>query len=166
MRLTFLFFISCIVISCHQVVMEKDVLRKDGKVILRETKRAFTGDVISKFQGGNVSSKFSYENGALLGKWYTKGFEGEIIQEGEYISCDNDLLAVIKKETGKDFCLLSLWKEDTNTFVTLDIECSKVLPDSFFLYINNKYLKRYDKRKSEIRVLNGDSILVTKTYEH
>lgn len=126
--------------------MEKDILRKDGKVILRETKRHFTGDVISKFHSGNVSGKFSYENGALLGKWHTKGFEGEIIQEGEYICCDHDLLAVIKKETDKEFCSLSLWKEDNNTFVTLDIECSKVLPDSFFFYIGNKYLEKYDKK--------------------
>lgn len=33
MRVTFLVFISCTVISCRQVVMEKDILRKDGMAI-------------------------------------------------------------------------------------------------------------------------------------
>lgn len=154
------FFVSC----RPTTVTEDELVYQHGIMVLKKSQEPFTGDLIARRKSGRTSYKFSYENGVAKGNWYTKGYEGEIIQEGVYIDCDPDLVDFIKKETGSDSCSLDLWTEAPVTFVTLGVKSSVALNDTAFALVYSKYLKKYQREYTEIKIYDGDSILASRTF--
>lgn len=160
------FLLLCLFfVSCRTTVTEDKVSYEQGVMVLKSSRKPFTGDVISTFENSSkISNKVSYQDGIAKGNWFSKGYYGEIIHEGVYIDCDPDLSAFIKKETGSDLCSLSLWVEDDNTLATLDIQSSIILNDAAFALVYSKYLRKYNREYTEINIRNGDSILASRSY--
>lgn len=148
-------------ISCNREVNEGMVIYKNQKIYLKSTGELFTGRLIRRFDNGRIASLLTYKDGIANGKWYTKGFDEEIIQEGEYLD-----LKSIKLETINGFVLssLSLWTEGDNTFVTMDLLCEEnkgKLDSSQYEWIYNKNLSQYKRKYSEIKLFKNDSLIDT-----
>lgn len=148
-----------LLLSCKSEVNDDMITYENNKAYLTSTRKPYTGEVITKFNIGGVSSLFTYKDGLLNGRWYTKGYNDEIIQEGEYL----DVKTVnIKPINGVDFNSLSLWKEGSNTFVTLDLvskEKDIKLNDEQFELIIRDNLLSYEGMYFEVRLFDKDSLL-------
>src|SRR5687767_10252272 len=95
--------IVMIFISCNREVNEDMVTYKDQRTYLKSTGKLFTGRVTRRFDNGRIASLLTYKDGVPNGKWYTNGFDGEEIQEGEYLDLNS-----IKIDTIKGFVFNSL----------------------------------------------------------
>jgi hypothetical protein len=139
------------------------VTYKDQKTYLKSTGKLFTGRVIRKFDNGIIASMVTYKNGMPNGKWYTNGFDEELIQEGEYLD-----LKSVKLESVNGFIpsSLSLWTEGDNAFVTLEMLCGEnkgKLESSQYEWLYNKNISHYKRKYSEIKLFRNDSLIDTYT---
>ncbi len=150
----------CVVFGCRSTVEEDEVYSLKGKMMLVKSNKPFSGKVTYRFSNGKESSMFTYRNGYLDGDWYTKGFEGEKIQEGKYISCSKELCTAIEQSFGKSNYAISLWNEGDVSFITLYINNPSIdnRDNNTFQRIYINFLRRYKRDYNEIYTYQHDSM--------
>lgn len=76
-------------LACSPTKVSIDELSlKESRYFYLHSKQPYTGEAISKFDNGKISSMIKFKNGVPDGKWFAYGYKGEIIQEGYYHSID------------------------------------------------------------------------------
>ncbi|MCB0429970.1 MAG: hypothetical protein H6585_08480 [Flavobacteriales bacterium] len=151
----------CFLACTYPRVGENEIVRIGNLICLKSDSTPYTGELVEHFSNGEVSSSFHYKDGMQSGTWRIYGFQGEVIQEGEYVR-DPEVASILKNHVAFDTYSLSRWKEGDVNFVTLDIHIKRNDELPFDSLSNTIYMEVRDRLETgnvEILFSGGDSIL-------
>ncbi len=84
MKVNYLIIWLFLFVSCSNLNIT-DKLELHNGVYCSTSDVPFSGQLITRFENGNISNVTNFDKGIPSGKWFVYGYKKEIIQNGEYI---------------------------------------------------------------------------------
>lgn len=120
MKSIYFFLISLFFLGCNDPTLNDDLHFSDG-IYLDKKNRPFSGKTVSYHSDGSIASKSTYVEGKKNGKWYTYGYNNEIIQEGEYWKKNQIASLEILNKISCQYVEVNKWREGNNNYTDVYI---------------------------------------------